>query len=503
VLKAARSGSSESPSSFAPLERSLERTIELLMKGEATPETKALLIEARRLRSVVANWRSIPPAPDVYDEMVDRVLHLSAQIGATLHDTTSDTLKTEEVPSVHAEDAGGYDVGEETESYTLDFEPRLYSLEGSPESRPEGALTHAMASPHRGATSEPPRSYESYPPLSEEPPHAPYPGESPLPDEGYPPAPQRLPSPPALPGVPYPPPSSYTPAESSPAPPQPMVSRSPRLPYSSSPDPQIYAPLAVARRASNAPMQGPQEGEPSVDDAPLAPETSVTVHPIKLPEKIDPEIVLLSDAYSDRADTYRTLRRKLTTTGGPRTIAITSPGPGEGKTTCAVNLALAMRESTRGKVLLLEANVRMPSIAKLLGFDPPACFGEQIHRHGEDPRLPWVAVEPLPNLHVMAVDHRIQHRRLLDPVAFPIAMDRLKRAGYECIVIDTPPVIGSVEVNMIADAVDGVLFTAITMKSKKRQMRKAIEQILPAPILGAVVLDVSEGAESPSGATGV
>jgi hypothetical protein len=70
--------------SFASLERTLDRTIESLMKGEASKESRALLIEARRLRSVVANWRSIPPPSDVYDEMLDRVLNIIEKAGKKL-----------------------------------------------------------------------------------------------------------------------------------------------------------------------------------------------------------------------------------------------------------------------------------------------------------------------------------------------------------------------------------------------------------------------------------
>ena len=230
-------------------------------------------------------------------------------------------------------------------------------------------------------------------------------------------------------------------------------------------------------------------GGGAVDDAPIAPSTSITVTQVQLGEKIEPHIVMLSDAYSDRADAYRALRRKLASSGNPQVIAITSPSAGEGKTTCAINLALAMRETSRGKVLLIEANGRSPSIAKILGFETPECFCEQLTQRREDPRKPWAAAEVMPKLHIMACDPALKRAPQLDPIAFGNGMERLKRAGYEYILIDTPPVLGTFEVNMIADNVDGVLFTAITMRSKRSQLRKAMEQIMPAPVLGVMVLD--------------
>ena len=82
MARAAGGGASTPPSSFASLERTLDRTIECLVGGPQTREARALLIEARRLRSVIANWRSIPPPLAVRDEMLERVVQLSTSVGA-------------------------------------------------------------------------------------------------------------------------------------------------------------------------------------------------------------------------------------------------------------------------------------------------------------------------------------------------------------------------------------------------------------------------------------
>ena len=57
-----------------------------------------------------------------------------------------------------------------------------------------------------------------------------------------------------------------------------------------------------------------------------------------------------------------------------RVLGITSANPGEGKTVFALNLALTLRESVRSRVLLIEANLRTPIMAKMLGFTIPECF---------------------------------------------------------------------------------------------------------------------------------
>ena len=59
-------------------------------------------------------------------------------------------------------------------------------------------------------------------------------------------------------------------------------------------------------------------------------------------------------------------------------------------------------------------------------------------------------------------------------------MERLKQAGYDYIIVDTPPVLGSVDCNVIADSMDGMLFAALSLKSKRKEMRRAVEQLEPA-----------------------
>ncbi|MEP7121673.1 MAG: AAA family ATPase, partial [Byssovorax sp.] len=590
MVRAAGSTSPAPTSSFASLERTLERTVETLMKGEPSSESKALLIEARRLRSVVANWRSIPPPSDVYDEMLDRVLHLSTAAGASLYEPSPDSLRTEFDPMLRTDyEPGLYDDVERTERMDVDPVPlasidvvarrgdaprdaapsnvqRYQSPHGpsapSPYASPGGSTRRApepdpvisVDDRELSYSNESPGGYETEPdpPRPARPLTPPSTGMRPaeplrtsagISPRGralgtrsgmaayVAPRPSTMDDPPSYPafdspaayadddapsypsyeleptrpvsieGVrarysappPAPSPSSF-PAharmQSSPpprmqsSPPPPRTPSYPPARASSNPPPMrsnFPPPITGDRPRSHAPPEMVIDDGGAHVDEPVAPPTSVNVTLVELGEKIDPHIVMLADAYSDRADAYRALRRKLASSGNPTVIAITSPDAGEGKTTCAVNLALAIRETSRGKVLLIEANGRSPSLAKLLGFEPPECFCDQLTQRKEDPRKPWVAVEVMVKLHVMAVDPTIKRAPQLDPLAFANGMERLKHAGYEYILIDTPPVLGSYEVNMIADNVDGVLFTAITMKSKRSHLRKAIEQIMPAP----------------------
>ena len=142
-------------------------------------------------------------------------------------------------------------------------------------------------------------------------------------------------------------------------------------------------------------------------------------------------------------------------------------------------------------MLLVEANLRSPSLAPLFGFMPPQCFSVQMQKHKEKPTEGWSVVEVFSEyLHVLAVEPTDRGRPLLDGPGFSIAMEMLSQAGYDYIVVDTPPVLGAADVNLIEDAADGVLFTAWARSTSSRQLRQAIDQLAPAKLLGVTLLDV-------------
>jgi hypothetical protein len=124
---------------------------------------------------------------------------------------------------------------------------------------------------------------------------------------------------------------------------------------------------------------------------------------------------------------------------------------------------------------------------------PPECFAGQLQRHRERPLDPWSVVEVFsPSLHVAAVKPgpENQDRPLLDGVAVGIAMDMLKRSGYNYIVIDTPSVLGSADVNLIEEHTDGILFTAWSRQTSSRKLRLAVEQVSQEKVLGVTLLEV-------------
>lgn len=257
--------------------------------------------------------------------------------------------------------------------------------------------------------------------------------------------------------------------------------------------PLVTQPLRVdgsiaALRPDTAAMRVKRTAPPRVGEGP-PPDIGLTQH--ALPESgLDRRLALVLDPDGERAAAFRVLRHHLLELGRPPCVVVSSARGGEGKTTTALNLALALAECGRARVLLLETHLRRPQLAAVLRLVPPWCFAEQLAAHRHQPDIPWSFVDiPQLWLHVGALDPRIDKAQLLDGPAFAIAMERLRAAGYDHIVIDAPPVLGSADVNLMADAADTVLLAVRARMTTTRDVRAAIDQLGAAKVAGTVIVE--------------
>ena len=90
-------------------------------------------------------------------------------------------------------------------------------------------------------------------------------------------------------------------------------------------------------------------------------------------DRREEHLVSLLAPHSDAAERYRMLRHvveSLRKNKNLQVLAVTSPGAADGKTTTSINLAGALAQSTAERVLLVDVDLRRPSVARQLGLDP-------------------------------------------------------------------------------------------------------------------------------------
>lgn len=254
-------------------------------------------------------------------------------------------------------------------------------------------------------------------------------------------------------------------------------------------DPRI-SDWGAAGDARKTVMMTASSRESPIAQALEPPKIEVVQHEMPDDGPLDRRLVLVRDSDSARAAAFRVLRHHILERGQPKVVAVSSANDREGKTTTAVNLALAMAECGRGRVLLIDGNLRRPELAGVFRFVPPWCFAEQLQVHREQPLLPWGVVEVRSMwLHVAAVNPRRDPSKVRDAPSFGIALERLRLAPYDHIVIDCPAVLGNADVNLIQDAADGVLLVARRKSSTVRDIRRAVEQLSPTKVLGTALLE--------------
>ena len=256
------------------------------------------------------------------------------------------------------------------------------------------------------------------------------------------------------------------------------------LPY---PSPPLLPPSELPP-AFAAPRPVPTQTQAVTWTVTREPDVSAAFERPVLPDALDARLVILREPDSERARAYRLLRHRLLALHDPRVVAVTSARPGEGKTTCALNLALAMAEDSMTRVLLIDANLRRPALPDIIDAPQSSSLADALARSGPSgPRYCVVAV-PGTRLHVAAVARAALEGARLDRAHLAVVLDDL-RYVYDYVVIDTASVFESGDVDVVAECSRAVLMTARAGRSRKEDMRRAVEHLAPTPVLGSVLID--------------
>ncbi len=207
-------------------------------------------------------------------------------------------------------------------------------------------------------------------------------------------------------------------------------------------------------------------------------------------------LVMLGDTNADAPAALRIIRHRLEQrrSEGMWIFGVTSARSAEGKSTFATQLALVLSESQRARVLLVEANLTRPSLAKILGFDVPPgkSFSAQLVRKMHGSLDPWCVIALGPALHVLAESQTEQgYPEALHSTHFQNAVGFLGR-GYDFLVVDGPSVLGSGDANVVENAVDAMIVVAQAKHSSGNDLREAVRQLGDRKSLGVVLWDADK-----------
>jgi len=205
---------------------------------------------------------------------------------------------------------------------------------------------------------------------------------------------------------------------------------------------------------------------------------------MRLSEDVLPLVTLLAPR-SAGTEAYRLLRTAITlmpVSQQHRVISLTSCGPGEGKSTTALNLAIVLATQSK-RVLLIDADLRKPTIAQRLKMPPSDQPG--LSRYLSDTTVtPEECIQRVPEvagLDVIAVQE-------IPP--FPselLGQGRLEqllewaRDHYDYVLIDTPPVLLVTDALIIATHCDTLLVVVRIGVAQKRALRRIRQDLAKYP----------------------
>lgn len=202
---------------------------------------------------------------------------------------------------------------------------------------------------------------------------------------------------------------------------------------------------------------------------------------------------------SRRAESFRQIRTNIQfahVSHESKAVLVTSSLPGEGKSTTATNLAIAMSQAGQS-VVLVDADLRRPRIDSYLGLDRNAGLTTALlgSAHINDLLQPWGEDE----LYVLTSGQiPANPSELLGSAAMKNLIVDLEHS-YDAVIIDAPPLLPVTDAVVLAQQVGGVVLVVGSSMLKQADLQKSLQalEMVEADLLGVVMnLLPSKGPDS-------
>jgi capsular exopolysaccharide synthesis family protein len=251
--------------------------------------------------------------------------------------------------------------------------------------------------------------------------------------------------------------------------------------------PEAYAPVAVDAAPIPTPIAR-VAGSSALDTAYAPIATPVEPEVRQVAATPHSALVAALDPHAAAAEQYRAIRSRLAHVEEHRplrTLMVTSPGSRDGKSITAANLALAMAQELQRNVLLIDANLRAPSVHTLFGISRTPGLAELL---AGDASVDEVLVS-VPELHLTilpAGGNAPFPTELLGSTAMRRALDTL-RSRFDRLVLDVPAVSPLADAGTVAALTDGVLMVVRAGATQRPALDRAVSAFEPNQVVGIVL----------------
>lgn len=244
----------------------------------------------------------------------------------------------------------------------------------------------------------------------------------------------------------------------------------------------IGVSAALARNVLDTSVKSPEQLRVVTE----APNLGVIAYDSAVPKR---PLIMHEDPQSPRSEAFRQLRTNLQfldVDAPHKVVVVTSSLPSEGKTTTLANLAIALASAGQ-RVLVVEADLRRPKLADVLGVDRTIGLTsvlagrvrlEHAVQHWSGGMLDVLASGPLPPNPSELLASRHMAKLLTD-----------LRGQYDLVLVDTPPLLPVTDAAAVGPATDGAILVCRFRSTTREQVSRAVDalQAVSTPMLGTVL----------------
>lgn len=205
-------------------------------------------------------------------------------------------------------------------------------------------------------------------------------------------------------------------------------------------------------------------------------------------------LVALSDPMSLGAEKFRVLATRienLRKDGGLKSLQVTSGSSNEGKSLVSANLAFTLARRASSKVLLIEGDLRKPTLASMFGLDEAQGLGQWWSKSDAEIAQFICQLNGMPLWLLAAGKAQDQPSDILQSARFGKAFAQLAR-WFDWIVVDSTPLLPMADVNLWSRWVDGTLLVVREGVAPVSALRKGLAGLDNAKLLGVVLNEASE-----------
>lgn len=207
------------------------------------------------------------------------------------------------------------------------------------------------------------------------------------------------------------------------------------------------------------------------------------------PEIVNPKLVTYLSKHSFASEQFRMLRTSLLfpqSGNRPRSILVTSAIPGEGKSFVAANLAVATAQSLDNHVLLIDCDIRRPTIHNYFGYEPARGLTDNLLSN--TPLSDLILKTNVDCLSILPAGRIPQNpSELLSSKKMGALVNEItKRYNDRIVIIDSPPPHMTSETNAISRWVDGILLVVKFRTTNKEMITEMTDMLNKDKILGVV-----------------